>query len=118
MNSEHILAPQAQAERVIALFDGNSPESRALGQRVSAIIENFVNSGRVTSSGSSAAIKDALRDTSIPEFPRPSTAYLDYLERDIVSHSVNVACPRFIGHMTSALPCFLQHVGRLMLALN
>jgi putative pyridoxal-dependent aspartate 1-decarboxylase len=47
-----------------------------------------------------------------------STKYLDYLEKNIVSHSVNVACPRYIGHMTSALPAFISEMGRLMLTLN
>ena len=54
----------------------------------------------------------------MPEEPVAPGPYLDYIDRDVVSHATNVACPRFIGHMTSALPLFIQHVGRLMLAMN
>ena len=36
----------------------------------------------------------------------------------LVAHSVHTASPRFIGHMTSALPYFLLPLAKLMVGLN
>jgi hypothetical protein len=44
--------------------------------------------------------------------------YVDYIQSEIVAHSINVACPRFIGHMTSELPALVQDISRLMTTLN
>jgi glutamate decarboxylase len=111
-------AEASDIERVLSLFDLKSLEGRNFGQQISEIADTFLQSGRVTSTGSSALVRDKLLDTSMPEGPISPGPYLDHIERDIVSHAMNVACPRFVGHMTSALPLFVQHVGRLMLAMN
>ncbi len=118
MNLKHNGAETSDIERVVSLFDLKSVEGRTFGKQVSAIADTFLQSGRVTSAGSSALVRDKLLDTSMPEEPVSPGAYLGYIDRDIVSHVMNVACPRFIGHMTSALPLFVQHVGHLMLAMN
>ena len=118
MNSKQDRAEISNVDRVLSLFDLKSVEGRTFGKQVSEIADAFLQSGRVTSTGSSALVRDKLLDTSMPEEPVAPGAYLDYIDRDVVSHATNVACPRFIGHMTSALPLFIQHVGRLMLAMN
>jgi len=40
------------------------------------------------------------------------------LAEHVVPHSVRTCSPRFIGHMTSALPYFVKLLGKLMVALN
>jgi glutamate decarboxylase len=118
MNSKHNGAETSNIDHILSLFDLASIESRNLGEQVSETARTFLQSGRVTSPGSSALVREKLLDTGMPEEPVSPRAYLGYIERDIVPHAMNVACPRFIGHMTSSLPVFVQHVGRLMLAMN
>jgi glutamate decarboxylase len=118
MKSKHNRAETSNIDQVLSLFDLRSVDDRAFGKRVSEIAYAFLQSGRVTSAGSSNLVREQLLDTSMPEDPVSLEAYLGYIERDVVSHATNVACPRFVGHMTSALPLFTQHVGRLMLAMN
>jgi putative pyridoxal-dependent aspartate 1-decarboxylase len=118
MKSKHNRAETSNIEHVLSLFDLKSVDGRTFGKQVSEIADTFLQSGRVTSAGSSALVRDKLLDTSMPEEPVSPGAYLDYIEHGVVSHATNVACPRFVGHMTSALPLFIQHVGRLMLAMN
>jgi putative pyridoxal-dependent aspartate 1-decarboxylase len=118
MNREDIKAHSIDLDHVLCFFDPNSRESRALREHLGVIAHKFLQSEQTSSPGSSGLVRENLRDTSMPEDALPSTEYLEYLERNIVSQSVNVACPRFIGHMTSSLPCFMQDMGRLMLTLN
>lgn len=68
-----------------------------------------------------AALEDLaaeFRDTAIPEAGRPIDRYLDELLPRVVARSVHVDSPRFIGHMTSALPRFTPLFARLMVELN
>jgi glutamate decarboxylase len=44
--------------------------------------------------------------------------YLDYLTQKIVSHSIHTSSPKYVGHMTSALPYFTRPLGKLMTAMN
>lgn len=44
--------------------------------------------------------------------------YLDRLTETVVTHSIHISSPRFIGHMTSALPHFMRPLAKLMTALN
>jgi glutamate decarboxylase len=118
MNFKHDRAKTSNIDDVLHLFDLKNEDGRIFGKRVSEIAYTFLQSGRVTSAGSSALVREQMLDTSMPEESGSPGAYLDYIERDVVSPATNVACPRFIGHMTSALPLFIQHIGRLMLAMN
>ncbi|MFN7934611.1 MAG: aminotransferase class V-fold PLP-dependent enzyme [Bryobacteraceae bacterium] len=54
----------------------------------------------------------------VPEDGMPAQAYIQQLFEEVVPHSVRTHDPRFIGHMTSALPAFTGPLGRLITALN
>ncbi|HEY6527077.1 MAG TPA: amino acid adenylation domain-containing protein [Cellvibrionaceae bacterium] len=56
--------------------------------------------------------------TQIPDAPETLQTYLDYLHQEVVNHSVRLGDPRFIGHMTSALPNFLAPLSRIVNTLN
>ena len=47
-------------------------------------------------------------DSQIPVQPTNFASYLKYLDKNVVSHSIHTSSPQFIGHMTSALPCFVR----------
>lgn len=57
-------------------------------------------------------------DSVIPEQPSFVSDHTDELLTKLVAHSVHTASPRFIGHMTSALPYFLLPLAKLMVGLN
>lgn len=57
-------------------------------------------------------------DVDMPEEPDTLQAYANRLLSELVSHSTRTSDPRFIGHMTSALPAFMLPLSKLMTALN
>ena len=54
----------------------------------------------------------------IPEDPIYVSEQADFLLSKVVSQSVHTASPRFVGHMTSALPYFMLPLAKMMIALN
>jgi len=56
--------------------------------------------------------------SEIPEEPRYVSDHTEFLLNNLVAHSVHTSSPRFIGHMTSALPYFLLPLAKLMVGLN
>ena len=66
-------------------------------------------------------LQDIERDfekASIPEDPQFVSDHTEFLLEKLVAHSVHTASPKFIGHMTSALPYFLMPLAKLMVGLN
>lgn len=57
-------------------------------------------------------------DSQIPDQPIDFESYLKCLGNNVVAHSINTSSPRFIGHMTSALPSFVRPLAKLMTAMN
>lgn len=55
---------------------------------------------------------------NIPEDPEFVSEHTEFLLNKLVAHSVHTASPKFIGHMTSALPYFLLPLAKLMVGLN
>lgn len=54
----------------------------------------------------------------VPEQPQFVSDHTEFLLNKLVAHSVHTASPKFIGHMTSALPYFLLPLAKLMVGLN
>lgn len=63
-------------------------------------------------------IEQKFNASQLPEEPRYVSDHTEFLLNNLVAHSVNTASPRFIGHMTSALPYFLLPLAKLMVGLN
>lgn len=63
-------------------------------------------------------IEQNFQDSSVPEQPVYVSDHTEFLLEKLVAHSVHTASPRFIGHMTSALPYFLLPLAKLMVGLN
>ena len=57
-------------------------------------------------------------ESQIPVQPNNVESYLKYLGNNVVAHSIHTSSPQFIGHMTSALPCFVRPLAKLMTAMN
>ncbi|HBG94630.1 MAG TPA: hypothetical protein DDY14_04735 [Chromatiaceae bacterium] len=56
--------------------------------------------------------------THMAEYPKSLSAYLDWLDEAVLPFSIDTASPRYIGHMTSALPDFVHDLSRLISELN
>jgi len=63
-------------------------------------------------------LAEKFRDTRMPDDPIGFREYLADIEQNVLPYSVNTASPRFIGHMTSALPDYVHEVSALISRLN
>jgi putative pyridoxal-dependent aspartate 1-decarboxylase len=57
-------------------------------------------------------------NSQIPIEPIDFESYFQSLNHNVVVHSIHTSSPRFIGHMTSALPSFVRPLAKLMTAMN
>jgi glutamate decarboxylase len=95
----------------------NAPE-RKFEARATAIARDFLQTKYVNTSIELEPLSEKFTSHLIPKEPTDALGYLDYLMRNVVSHSVHTSSPRFIGHMTSALPYFVRPLASLMTAMN
>lgn len=113
--------PGEVADAVLRLFSpgGDAPDGEAaLDARVGEICRAFLRDTGTMSRGGMEGMAGTFADTRMPSGLRDADDYLDYLEDEVVPHAVRVSSPRFIGHMTSALPYVLRPLARLMTAMN
>jgi glutamate decarboxylase len=101
--------------RIRALFMGEDDAALA---KVTESVEEFVRAAVVSTDVDFDELSGRFRSTNIPHAPSSSAGYFEYLRDNVVSHSINVASPHYIGHMTSSLPSFVRPLGRLLTTLN
>jgi|SRR5215469_8953210 len=82
------------------------------------LADAFVNSARISHTTSFADLRRRRVDHRIPELALSPVQYLKTLEASVLPDSINVSSPVFIGHMTSALPCFMRELARMVVAMN
>lgn len=104
--------------KLFAFTDETLSAEREIDARVSDFIQKFLGSTEVSSSIEFGALEEEFKDSTIPAQPGPADSYLAYLADKVVTHSTNTSSPRFIGHMTSALPYFIRPLSRLIFAMN
>lgn len=107
------------AEAVRRLF---SPSADARAQedevRLNAVIQNFLRTHDINTPVTLGELAANFTSSVIPEGPCEVSDYLDYLVERVVAHSTHTSSPRFIGHMTSALPYFVRPLSKLLVAMN
>lgn len=57
-------------------------------------------------------------DSMIPDEPTFVSDHTRFLLDHVVAQSVHTASPRFVGHMTSAIPYFMLPLSKIMIGLN
>lgn len=87
-------------------------------RHLSENLAGFLNAHIVAKEKPLHEIEKDFADSAIPEQPSFISAHTDELLSKLVAHSVHTASPKFIGHMTSALPYFLLPLAKLMVGLN
>jgi hypothetical protein len=107
-------AMSSSMARILELFCGNTENMRVFGDRVRVAAHEFVTARRICAPTELRDLRATLAGATLPERAVDLTAYLDYLNDEIIPNSVHVSSPAFIGHMTSALPTFLQDLAGLV----
>jgi putative pyridoxal-dependent aspartate 1-decarboxylase len=113
--------PEEVAARVRHLFSpggGSAADEQEMDARVARMAREFLRDESISSRGGMEGLAEGFGDTALPALPRDTDDYLDYLDAQVVPHTIRVSSPKFIGHMTSALPFFVRPLTRLLTAMN
>lgn len=78
----------------------------------------FKERGGIHSSISMEDLADIFNTIEMPQKPHLIKDVLDEIKRNIIKHSVKVANPYYIGHMTSAVPYFMILLEMIAVSLN
>lgn len=104
---------------LVHLFgEGSAASVREWEARVDAITREYLAAHAVNTPASPAHLAHRFGETRIPAAPVPIGGYLDVLREEVAAHSPRTCSPRYIGHMTSALPAFMRSLASLVAALN
>ena len=112
---------KANLETLYRIFTVPETPDSTLGEIDRAISDNvtgFLQEHIVALKQSMEQIEGDFTDSHIPETPTYVSDYTEFVKDKLVARSVHTASPRFIGHMTSALPYFMLPLSRIMTALN
>ncbi|KAB8332631.1 putative pyridoxal-dependent aspartate 1-decarboxylase [Scytonema tolypothrichoides VB-61278] len=108
-------------EQVMQLF-ASSSHVTSIESQIDEITDkfsqNFLNTIDANTNIDLDSLLRSFSDSQIPVQPASLESYLKYIDNNIVAHSIHTSSPRFIGHMTSALPCFVRPLAKLMTAMN
>ena len=108
-------------EKIATLF-GNSEETRCLESAdealVTDIVERFLDDPQVSTELDLNVLAESFKRSWILNEPCGTADYLDYVAEHVVPHLIHTSSPRFIGHMTSALPYFVRPLAKLIAAMN
>jgi len=91
---------------------------RKMEEHIFSITEYFLRSSSVSTNIDLESIVNRFRDSDIPVYPSDVGIYIDDLVANVIDHSVHTSSPRYIGHMTSALPYFVRPIAKLMTSIN
>ncbi len=78
----------------------------------------FQEKGGIHSSATLPELSTIFSETSIPDSPLLIKDVLSEIKLKVIDHSVKVANPYYIGHMTSAVPYFMILLEMIIAALN
>ena len=108
-------------ETLHRIFTIPEAPSSTLGQIEKELSENlagFLGKNIVATEQALTEIEQDFADSVIPEQPQFVSDHMHHLLDKLVSRSVHTSSPRFIGHMTSALPYFILPLSKMMVGLN
>ncbi|WP_417659775.1 pyridoxal-dependent aspartate 1-decarboxylase PanP [Pseudidiomarina sp.] len=118
--SDKIFAEVSQ-EALLKIFTIPEAPDSTLGKIEKHLSENlmgFLGEHIVAREKPLHEIEQNFSVSEIPEDPQYVSDHTEFLLNNLVAHSVHTSSPRFIGHMTSALPYFLLPLAKLMVGLN
>ncbi|MFW9261378.1 pyridoxal-dependent aspartate 1-decarboxylase PanP [Nostoc sp. CALU 546] len=108
-------------KQVMQLFSSSS-QGIYIEEQIDAIVNDLSQDFLSTTDANSRIDLDSLldnySDSQIPVQPVDFESYIQNLGNNVVAHSIHTSSPRFMGHMTSALPSFVRPMAKLMTAMN
>src|SRR5690606_14380983 len=104
--------------RVFTKPEGQDSKLAQIERHLSDNLADFLSRHVVASNRSLEDIEQDFTQSLIPEQPQFVSEHTEQLLDKLVAHSVNTYSPRFIGHMTSALPYFHLSLAKLLVGLN
>lgn len=108
-------------EELLRLFSAkpkSNSSAAAIEACLSSVTREFSEAAYVSSDIDIKQLVEKFAESKLPEGPADINDYFDYLARNVVAHSTHTSSPRFIGHMTSASPWFVQPLSQLLTVLN
>ncbi|WP_102798688.1 pyridoxal-dependent aspartate 1-decarboxylase PanP [Bowmanella denitrificans] len=111
-------ASLAHLYRVFTKPEGQDSKLAQIEQHLSDNLADFLSRHVVASPRSLEDIEQDFSESLLPEQPQFVSEHAQQLLDKLVAHSVNTYSPRFIGHMTSALPYFHLTLSKLLVGLN
>jgi glutamate decarboxylase len=100
------------------LFTANSNSEAAVEALLSSLALEFRDAPFTSSDIKVKQLVEKFAGSKLPQEPAELGSYFNYLSENVVAHSTHTSSPRFIGHMTSVLPWFVQPLSKLVTALN
>lgn len=115
---ENVRTDMEQLKKLFIMPD--SPDKfLEFGHELLDLIHNFFTTpGGIHSSISLQELEKIFSEIEIPTKPHLLKNVLAEVKNNVVAHSVKVANPYYIGHMTSAIPYFMILLEMIIAALN
>ena len=104
--------------RFFTVSPNTTSEENRLEEMASALAVEFLSSKNTNSDIKLNDLAEKFKNTEIPAHPINESDYINALAQDIVAHAIRTSSPRFIGHMTSALPSFMRPLTKILIAMN
>ncbi len=98
--------------------EGQDSKLAQIEQHLSDNLSDFLSQHIVASETPLEKLEAMFDGADLPEQPQFVSEHAESLLSNLVAHSVNTYSPRFIGHMTSALPYFHLSLAKLLVGLN
>lgn len=81
-------------------------------------LQKLSSSPHVATTIEQAELECMLNNVDTPGQPMPSDQYFENYIRTFIKHSINMASPRCLGHMTNTVPEYQQLISEMILKLN
>ena len=111
------VAPQF-LERIFSVPESDNNALAQLEKKLSENLDEFLTESKVSGEIPLSDLAEKFSSSVIPEEPCFVSEQVDFLLKDVIPFSVHTGSPKFIGHMTSAIPYFLQSLSKCMVALH
>ncbi|MEH1959454.1 MAG: putative pyridoxal-dependent aspartate 1-decarboxylase [Nostoc sp.] len=106
-------------EQIIEVFTSSGKANpHDIDGLVDKISQKFLTTSDANTDIEIDSLLGRFSNSKIPAQPANFQSYLKYLTNNVIDHSIHTSSPRFIGHMTSALPSFVLPIAKLMTAMN
>ncbi len=109
---------QEKMMRLFTFSENAELAERELDVKIAAIAQNFLQTTTVSTEVELESIIEQFSESQIPVEPSDVGSYVEDLAESVINHSIHTSSPRYIGHMTSALPYFVRPLGKLITVMN